>query len=488
MPARSVGGVSARRTPLLLTVALLALGCVLWAWRLGSAPSLDYDEGVYLMSARLLLQGRRAYGEVFSSQPPLFLDLLHAAFWAFGDSVLVGRGLVLASAVIVCGLAGYLAWTLVAPRAAPWAVVLCGGSLLFLRGARTVQSELPALALAVGALALVAGRGPAAAAGRRILAGALFGLAMATKLLVAPMALPLLAAVTAPRRDGPGAAARAAAGTALAAAAAFLLACAPHGLTEVFRQSIAFHLAPGARAMASTSGAAFLGGEALLLAAAGLGLVALGLGGRAVATRLLLAWLASLTAFVLLHRPVFAHNLVAFIPPLAVAAGGVLAAAADGVLAAPRRRAATVVLVVACLLELGGPGMPRFAPAVWVREVGRVAPPEEAQAVAAIRAWVGPGELVVTDAQWLAFVAGRAVPAPLCDTSLKRIASGSLTAAMVDEQLRRARAVLLWTGRLELFPELADRLRREGSLVFALPAGRDHEARALYLIGARQEW
>src|SRR5512142_2521618 len=137
-----------------LAAAGVALGgaAALFAWRLGVPAYRDYDEGVYLVSARLLLHGHRMFAEVFSSQPPLFLELLRAAFRAFGDTLVAARGVSAAAGVAACGLTGYLAWRRVEPWAAPWAVLLCGGSLAVLREARAVQAEMPALALALGAL------------------------------------------------------------------------------------------------------------------------------------------------------------------------------------------------------------------------------------------------------------------------------------------------------------------------------------------------
>ena len=61
---------------LLLSVLLsLSLG-VLWSMDLNEPFAHDYDEGVYLCSARSALAGHPLFSEVFSSQPPAVLKIL----------------------------------------------------------------------------------------------------------------------------------------------------------------------------------------------------------------------------------------------------------------------------------------------------------------------------------------------------------------------------------------------------------------------------
>lgn len=67
-----------------------------------------------------------------------------------------------------------------------------------------------------------------------------------------------------------------------------------------------------------------------------------------------------------------------------------------------------------------------------------------------------PGDLVVTDDQMIAVVAGRPVPAPLVDTSLVRIASGALTTQQVIAVAAdpRVTAIVWYSGRFDRLPGL----------------------------------
>jgi hypothetical protein len=70
--------------------------------------------------------------------------------------------------------------------------------------------------------------------------------------------------------------------------------------------------------------------------------------------------------------------------------------------------------------------------------------------VAAIDSVVAPGEYLVTDHPYLAFVARRLVPPGLAEASAVRVRAGSLTDDLAIAQTERyaARAVLLWADKL----------------------------------------
>ena len=67
-----------------------------------------------------------------------------------------------------------------------------------------------------------------------------------------------------------------------------------------------------------------------------------------------------------------------------------------------------------------------------------------------------PSGLVVTDDQYVAALAGRDTPPELVDTSLVRIATGSLTTEEVERIIRRddVHVVLFATDRLDRLPGL----------------------------------
>jgi hypothetical protein len=76
--------------------------------------------------------------------------------------------------------------------------------------------------------------------------------------------------------------------------------------------------------------------------------------------------------------------------------------------------------------------------------------------VADIRAQVQPGQLIITDAQFLAAQANRLTPADLVDTSSVRIQAGYLTSDQLikDASQLRVHAILFYTGRIHT-PALA---------------------------------
>src|SRR5262245_33069708 len=93
------------RRELLAVGALLALGALLLGRHLGSA-SLEFDEGVYLLSADLLGRGLDLGRDVFSSQPPLFLTALDGAYRLGGGSLSVLQ--MFTVGIALCGaLAGW---------------------------------------------------------------------------------------------------------------------------------------------------------------------------------------------------------------------------------------------------------------------------------------------------------------------------------------------------------------------------------------------
>jgi hypothetical protein len=69
----------------------------------------------------------------------------------------------------------------------------------------------------------------------------------------------------------------------------------------------------------------------------------------------------------------------------------------------------------------------------------------------------GREDMVLTDAQGIAFLAQRDVPPGLADTSFKRISTGFLSAREIIDQSERyhVSAALLWTGRLSQLPEVS---------------------------------
>jgi hypothetical protein len=98
----STGGASARTWRILSAVGFvgaMALGARLRLVGLRSSPAPGWDEGAYLMAARLMAAGYEPFRHLYMPQIPLFLRNLSLAFRLFGDSMLVGRLVVVAYSI-----------------------------------------------------------------------------------------------------------------------------------------------------------------------------------------------------------------------------------------------------------------------------------------------------------------------------------------------------------------------------------------------------
>lgn len=176
------------RRELLALAMLLAFGAFLLGRHL-AAPSLEFDEGVYVGSANLLGQGFQLGRDVFSSQPPLFFALL----W-LGDQVGGGSLTVLHGITVGIALAGALAgWAIVRGIAGPFPGLVAAAMVLLAPGvvdaAAVVSADVPSVALGTGAL--LAARASRNRAVWGAVAGALICCALLVKLLAAPFAVAL---------------------------------------------------------------------------------------------------------------------------------------------------------------------------------------------------------------------------------------------------------------------------------------------------------
>jgi hypothetical protein len=204
--------------------------------------------------------------------------------------------------------------------------------------------------------------------------------------------------------------------------------------------------------------------ERLLVGAAPLAVLCLLSGTEGLAV---LAWPFFTFLGLLEHHPLYDHHLIALIPALAAAIG---VGASNlrvvylpflrwlSVQLRPARIVALTVCAMAGLAILGGGVSQAWIEAANQRALMRSSanPNSENRAVELIMSKTRPDEMIVTDDQGLAFLAGRDVPPGLTDTSYTRITSGYLRSHQVIEQAERynVRFVLLWTGRLASMPEV----------------------------------
>lgn len=468
-----------RRLPTTDLIALIVCGvllfgfAVVWRINLGEQYALDYDEGNYLSSARVAMHGHALFTSVFSSQPPAFLEILTLAFWLFGDTIIVGRGVVIFFALVSLGATAWIAWRIAGPIAGPIAMLSLGLSFIFFRQARVVQAGIPAIAfalLAVGALLSTRGRWrPAWLA----LAGFFFSVGLLCKFLVAPMILPLLLLLTltppcnAEKWQFLPTKSLFSAGFALSllafglgGIAACLITVLPWDLAAAYDQAVQFHFEmkkhfPSNRPQNLELLYQLVRVElgATLLAVVGLSFL---FWRNRLAAVWLCLWIAATGLFLVQHAPLYLHHTVLFLPPLAIAASA-------SALWVPVwwHRPWGKALPFAFLLPLVS-YVPNSHHANWsswtiglsvqrnLQTLSEATPDQaqEQEAITLIQQYTQPTDYVVSDQAMQVFRAGRRVPPPMCDTSHARIRSRYLTDAQAIEDSKDARVIIFWTNRL----------------------------------------
>lgn len=413
----------------------LARGALLALHALGPLRHLrmdawDYDEGPTLQAASLALHGARLYRDVPLNKPPLLVMYLHGALRVLGEGLAQGR--------VAALLLGVLGLAALSSLAAAWWGAPAGAlllvALLLVRELperlAVVMSDLPALCAAALALATV-WRGRAREASGPWVAS---GLALAATALLHP----LLAGVLLPwAMSAWGVSPRRRAGLALATAAVTAgVVLAGFSWADLHRWVVDYNRAPVHALEIDDAGATlrrWLREDAGWCAAAVLS--AAWLATRPATRRAAAVWAAwTLITVATLRawRPLWENYRlwpeVLLTLPVAGALGQLRG----------RARLAWMALPAAALV-VPGPRWPAWS----------------AERVAA-RAWMAslPADVtVVSDDPFLAYAAGRRVPAALADTSFKRVATGYLRLDEVRAATGPGRAVAVFaSGRFDRLP------------------------------------
>ena len=415
----------------------------------------NYDEGVYLASLDAMRRGQEIGAELYTSQPPVFYWLLRALAAPFGSSIPDIRVAFAVLALVGVAAAVALGWRLYGAPAGVAAGALVAIGPPYPSVAPTVSADVPAVALGLVSLALVAfalrSDTPRPWAGA---AGAVLALAMLTKLLASPFVVPFLALALAAR------AARRVLPAALvgAAVAALIVAVANAGaLDDIWRQVVTDHTE--ARNLGTFSGnldqiRKLLEPRTPFGWLVPLGFVAFVLSSRARTTWPLWTFVPAAAAFLALVRPLADHHLVLLSVACAIAAGPALALAIGGLRQTPRAVASAVlVLFVAA-------GMYQEQRRLHRNDVGDQ--PEVTWATESIEGTTGANALVVTDQPIVLFRAERATTGPLVDISNTRVTGGTLTADEVNAEIRRSRPDAVLVNRmLRFMPGVIARLDRD---------------------------
>jgi 4-amino-4-deoxy-L-arabinose transferase-like glycosyltransferase len=466
--------VQAWQTPRLDLWALGAIMLAAAVWMAISLPrySTEYDEGVYWQSLRAMAQGHPLYSSVFGSQPPGFLLGVYPGYLLFGQSIVAGR-----ITIALYALAGIVAIYVIGRElGGRWVGVLAAGLLAlnprYLQESTTLQAEIPSLTLSLVGIALVAAvmRGTLSQAWRLLMiagAGVALGVAIMMKLLAVVALVPAFLLLAMPfmveLREQ-----RASRQVLIGIlrdigllVAGLLLACVITLISflpqwgALYEQVIGFHLvARGTSGGGPLANLLLLPDITWIVAALGLSVA---LWRRMWAALIVLAWLLAGVLVLVLQRPLFDPHVLILAPPLALLAalGGV--AAIEWARSNWNVRAKESLLMAGTLIALGATLLAglwldaRQIRADMIYDGGT-----RAQMVQALRDHATPPGIVVTDDQYVAAQAGRDTPPELVDTSLVRIATGSLTTDEVERIIRRdnVRVVLFATDRLDRLPGL----------------------------------
>ncbi|HEY7413985.1 MAG TPA: phospholipid carrier-dependent glycosyltransferase, partial [Ktedonobacteraceae bacterium] len=451
---------------LFVALIMLAVGIWLRLHDLGVPFDRDsYDEGVYWQTLRSMSTGHSLYQQTFYSQPPIFILSVYPFYALFGQSIWAARlGIVVISLIGLLG-AALLGWALRRHIGVLVALLLLVANPLYLAQSQTLEAEMPCVAFALLSVALVYlwWEHPDGAAGIVLavltsvtavlsIFGKLFGLAV-----LVPIVLLALAHVwrvyRRPMQERQykykysmtslliGIAAAAITGV-------LLLLPFISSWHQLVQSVITFHLAASKIFHSSQANNFSIISQVLVTP---LGLLAL-LGTIVALLRRdwlvlpLLAWMLATLYLLWNEVPLFTHHLVILVPPL-VALVTMCVIPFLFSLRLPQRsvnqgdhkgtplRWTSPVIVAAAIIMLlfvvADSGINLLQSRSYLREVHGQAmsiPTSPAAGVVAdIRAETQPGQLIITDAQFLVAQAGRSTPSDLVDTSSVRIQSGYLT-------------------------------------------------------------
>ncbi len=426
------------------------------------------DEGLYMQRAALANAGYPLYAEIYLNKPPLLVWILQLAFQLAGPTVATAR-----FTVLCLTLVGFVATAIVARQLwSRWAGLAAAGVLLALpevpARANVVMADLPALALALVAMAaaLCFRR-----SGRRdwmVLSGATFAGALLIHPVLVYMALPLAMILFWPAdkswcRIAPldvlifvG-----------TAAVAGLLVLIAVDRRAFFRWVFQFNYGAGADLLEPQKNweriTGYLKDIWPLVGLSALSAAALSLSPEKRRPLLIaVVWWLATVAILMASSPLQKQYLLFLAFPLVVIAGGGLIAVGKWVighvqggrfLRGWRAVLALLMLISAVLLAVDRweETKPYFALAAeWSAD--------HLAARAFLEQQVSPGGFVATDDPFLAFAAGRLVPPSLTELSTKQIKVGNLMANDVKGTVLwyEAQVVLFSTNRLERLPGLED--------------------------------
>lgn len=424
-------------------MAQIAVTSLSFDWWL--VPQMNPDEGINLVKAALVADGASPYGEMWNDQPPVLTYLLAVVHHAWPGSVAAARGLVLATAALMVFSLYRIVHREVGHAGAVVAAVLLLSSPLALQLSASVMIGLPAVAFAVAAID-IAGSGLRPGLLRASLSGLAMAVSLQTKLFTFS-ALPSWLATLWTRDTGSetGRKMRLAAGIAAMAigfVALILLSGAP-----LFEQLVGTHLSQKLRSsydpmVALGSIWAVLRQHLPLLAICGLGAA---LGSRTIVKSALpaLLWLLVSSVSLAVHTPVWDHQVLLIVVPLAWIGGIGWGGVAQDWRADRRMRLALLPLLpLLGWAAVNATSIP-LSPGAGIETRDR-------DVAAQVARFASLGPKIATDMPIQAFRAGLDVPPELAVFSMKRVLQGGLDAAELIRIIEEESPTQVLMGRFGL--------------------------------------
>jgi hypothetical protein len=466
----------------LFWIVLMVILLAFFLWQVNHLEGFrwDFDEGVYMMEARLLCNGYRLYADIFSPSPPLFIHSLSLAFTLAGPSAQVARAVVVAYSTL-----GLLSIALIARELRGWvaglsAVVLLSITPEFFIYSRVCIGDLPAVSVAALAILSSLLYRRSRRKGWLVLSGLALSASVLLKFLAA-FAAPLIVLIVIETHPSPsnsscplccqyGERWRLAVMDLLWVGAffslPFLLCLLVYELGPMYEQVVKQQWV-GRTAFEADAMANLRQMVTYLFEDRGLAILALYGALTALMRQLrrvwpVIIWLFLVILMLLSHAPLWPHLLTPLLFPLAVLAGlGVEEIGHRLKRVGQKRRGRELVgaLVGLCVFLVYGFYLPDLVRANGERLAAPQVPidtfiPRFLQAV------TDPDDLIITDEPVVAFWADRSVPPSLTDTSFVRMRTGFLTAAQLVSLTEEydPPAIVFWTSDrfAESVPEYVD--------------------------------
>ena len=466
-----------------IIVLILIIAAYLRVWNLGGKFSYDYDEGVYAMSARMILKGYKPFKEVFSSQPSFHLYGIALFLLIFGMNIVAAR-LFSVFLSLVGILATYLLTSyLEDEKAGIIAAIFLAITPYFLYYSRAVEAEVPCISLAI--LAFYMAFKAIESSNRNVLyslfSGVVFGMAISTKLLAVYTALPILLLFLIKRKFK---FLSIFIGGAMIVPAIIALSLGPR---EVIAQAIIMHLNKPPTGTFESRLALLVkflsrdSGLAILSLIGTLFSIITDIANREFKRTLLVIWHYATIISLLNYKALFIHHYVILMPTFAMLASLSLVTPFNFMI---RTCSIYSEYIIRALALASIPCL--FLASVYVYHLPEVInydmyllkykDIEYYEAIASfIKEHTSPNDFIITDQQALAFLADRNVPPNLVDTSHMRISSGFLTSEMMISLTKKynVKMVIFWTGRLIRLREFVNYVKANFKLIKSYGSGRE---------------